>query len=1145
MFRILLLFSLVFVLMSGALFGQGFTASLTGIVTDPNSAAIPGATVKIRNLATSEMRRTTTGGEGRYTFSQLLPGEYEVAAEASGFKALVHKGVVLRANQAGELDLQMQLGEVTQTVEVGANAILLETQSASEGTTLAGNQVANLPISVRTPFALVFAVAGTTSVSSLGSSITNDIFDQQYSRFALNGGRDNTTLILLDGAPATAADWGGLMVSPSVDSVQEMQISRNSYDAQFGKTSGGIVSMVTKGGTASFHGTLFDFFRNDDLDANSWSNNRAGRRRTEFKRNQFGGNLGGPIWKSKNLYFFGAYEGLRQRTPGSSGFLSVPTDLERRGDFSQTLNPDGSLSVIFNPFTTRPSPQGPGFIRDPFPGNRIPENLFDPVAARVVSLYPQPNLPGDPGTHSRNFFQTAPGVVLNDKYDARIDWAHNAKHSMFGRISMAPRQNNVAALFFGNGADPVKSDINPRFHATWGNTFIPTPTWVINVLVGGSRWREAQVSPSLGKTGVELGLPPETVRQFQAITFPRFAPSGYADIGNPASREFIRYTHNLQVNATKERGLHSFKFGFMGEMSLINNIDRRSADFLFTRGMTSGPVAAADSASSGNAIASLLLGTGSGGNAPLRPDLAASLRYYASYFQDSWRVSRRLTVNLGLRYEIQRPATERFNRLSYFDPDVQNPLAQRVGLPLKGGVRFVTSSDRGIWDQDSRDFAPRFGFAFKAAEKLVVRGGYGIYYAAASSMFTFDPVPGFSSDTPWVSSVGGNGIQPANLLRNPFPQGLLQPTGGSAGLLTQVGSNPNQVWVRSPHPTGYRQNYSFDIQYQLDGSTIMEVGYSGFVGRRLMFGQPREANQMPPEFLRLGRALDEPVSNPFFGVITSGTVLSGATIPAQRLLRPYPQFTSVSLTRSTSGADASFNALIAKVSRQFSTGLTLLSTYQWSKNIDNASEDIGWITGDAWRNFYDLALDRSISAHDVPHSFVTNLVYELPVGRGRKFGAHMPRAAEGAIGGWQVSTIVRMNSGYPVPVNMPNTLSAYGYQTLRPNLVSANLKPDHRNPDNWFNPNAFQSPPPFTIGNAPRYMTGLRTDWARNVDFSLAKYFHITERWRAQLRGDFFNLFNTPQFGALGRFLSGGDFGKANDTMNSPRNVQLGLKIDF
>jgi hypothetical protein len=426
--------------------------------------------------------------------------------------------------------------------------------------------------------------------------------------------------------------------------------------------------------------------------------------------------------------------------------------------------------------------------------------LFDPVGVKALALYPLPNLPGDPFTRTRNWFDVAPGRVVNDKVDARVDWAHNTVHTLYGRISIAPRQDNISPQYFPGGAEPNKSDINPRFHATIGNTFTPTPSWVINVLLAGSRWREAQVSPSLGRTGAELGLPGSLVSQLQAATLPTFNPSGYTGLNNSASREFVRYTHNLQINASKELGIHSFRFGFMGEAQLINNIDRRSADFSFNRGITSGPTATLDSTTSGNAIASMLLGVGSA-NAPLRPDLATSLRSYAAYFQDNWRVSRRLTLNLGLRYELQRPATERFNRLTYFDPEADNPLAQRVGLPLKGAVRFTTPDDRGLWKDDTRNFAPRFGFAYKLTDKLVARGGYGIFYAAASSMLTFDPVPGFASDTPWVSTEGGAGFIPTTFLRDPIPGGLLQPAGSSTGAMTLVGFNPNQVWIREPHRT--------------------------------------------------------------------------------------------------------------------------------------------------------------------------------------------------------------------------------------------------------------------------------------------------------------------------------------------------------
>lgn len=1145
--RVSFFLSFVFFLITLAMipsvsYGQAFTANLSGVVTDERGAAVPGATVSIRNTATDETRQTTSGNEGRYTFSQLLPGTYDLTAEVSGFKTLKQEGVVLRANQSAEENLSLTVGEVSDMVEVTATPTLLDTESANQSVTFTSTDVARLPQNVRTPFALVLGLAGTTTVSA--GNYTNQVIDQQYSRFALNGGRDMSSLILIDGAPATAGDWGGLIISPSVESVQEMQVSRNSYDAEFGKSGGGVVSLVTRGGSNDFHGTLFEFLRNDNLDANSWSNNRAGQERPEFKQHQFGGSISGPIWRRKKLFFYGDYEGLRQRYPGDTGLISVPTDLERRGDFSQTFNDDGSLAVIYNPFTTRADPENPGqFLRDPFPGNIIPQELIDPVGAKVVNLFPAANRPGLEFTNAQNFFFGAPGKVANDKFDARVDWVRSTKHTFYARFSMAPRQSTIAPIFFGNGADFTSGSANPRYHASIGNTFTPSPTWVINVLIGSGRWREAQLSPNLGVADPgSIGLDPS---QYQIPLIPRFDLENYTSLGNPQVREFIRYTHTAQANLTKELGAHSLRFGAYGEVQQINNVDRASASFSFGRGLTSGPVADFGSTTTGNAIASLLLGTGFG-SAPIRSDLAATMKTIAAYVQDNWRVNRRLTLNLGLRYENQRPATERFDRISYFDPDVVNPIGAAVGLDLRGGLRFATSDDRGQWKADNFNFAPRVGFAYQVSDKLVARGGFGIFYVPASALYTFDPIPGFSTDTPFLSTVGGGGLIPLNRLSNPFPQGIFEPP-GAGGLDTLVGFGPNQVWLKSPHPTGYLQNFSIDLQYQFNPGTVIEVGYSGFQGRKLVFGQPLSFNQLPTQYLSLGDQLNELVPNPFFGQITEGN-LSGETIPRYRLLLPYPQFDGGSLTRSIPGASASFNAMTVKLTKQFANGASLITSYQWSKNIDNASEDQGWAINDAWRDYYNRDLERSISAHDVPQSFVTSLVYDLPVGKGRKYGSDLPRVAEAVVGGWQTSTIVRLQSGLPLSVQTINNAGAYGFAVQRPNLVTKYTKPANQTPDNWINPAPFEFPADFTIGNGPRYTSDLRESATKNVDLSFTKFFAFGERSRLMLRADFLNLFNHPQFGGpfnTDTFFGSETFGQVFNTSNYPRNIQLGLKFEF
>jgi hypothetical protein len=1119
---------------------QTTTASLNGTVTDTQQGRLPGATVTARNQATLESREETTDQEGRFVFSQLPPGPYEVTAELSGFRRFRQVDLTLRANQAAELDIALEVGGIEDEVTVTAPTVALDTRSANQAVTLTNRMVSELPQGTRTPFSAILGLAGTTT--RIFGNPQNANQDQLFNGFALNGGRDLSNLILIDGAPATAGDWGGLIVSPSPESVQEMQVARNAYDAEFGRSGGGVVNIVTRGGSSVFHGGGWEYFRNDAMDANSWGNNRAGEEKQDFSRHQFGGQLGGPISKTHRLFFYGSFEGLREKFPDETGLLRVPTDLERAGDFSQTRNADGSLAVIYNPFSTRPDPNNPGqFIRDPFPGNRIPEQLIDPVAARLVALYPSPNRAGDPITAEGNFFASGTGTNVRDEVDARVDWARNDSHTIAARVSFAPRAGTEPAALLGNAVESAPIARNPRLHGTFSNTFVPNNNWVINVLVGGGYWREETTPRSLGvHDASSIGLDTDL---FQASVLPAFGVFGYTDMSNPGNnqiRSFPRTTSSFQANATRQMGEHSLRFGFWWESNLINNVDRHGGAFFFNRGMTSGPVASSDSTTTGNGLASLLLGTGDGGFSGFAADMAASLRYYAGYVQDVWTVTDRLTINAGLRYEVQRPATERFNRIAWFNPDIRNPISDQVGLDLRGGFEFATEDDRGQWKQDWNDFAPRIGVAYKLTDKMVARAGYGIFYAATSALYTFDPVPGVSNFNNWNAA---NGFVPVNLLRNPFPQGVDKAGEGNAGLLTSVGFEEGQVWLREPHDTPYKHQYSFDVQYELDPSTVVEVGYSGFQGRNLLFGNPSNFNQIRPEDLALGDALNEQVPNPFFGVITGDTGLAAETIPRAQLLKPFPHFAHVGLTRSLPGATASFNALNFKLARAFSDGLAVVATYQYSRNIDNASQDQGWSNNDQWRDQYNKELERSVSAHDIPHSFAMSLIYEVPVGRERAFGQSLPPVAEAILGGWQVSTIVRLTSGYPEAIRTSGNLEDFGFQVNRPNQVG-DAELDDRTPESFFDTGAFEEPAPFTIGTADRYPKDLREEPIRNVDLSASKRFAV-RRYTLEFRADILNLFNHPQFGFLDSFLGSNTFGQATGTVNGSRNVQVGLKVKF
>ncbi|HYO81844.1 MAG TPA: TonB-dependent receptor, partial [Bryobacteraceae bacterium] len=992
---------------------------------------------------------------------------------------------------------------------------------------------------------------------------SNNTSDQNVARFAFNGGRDMSGLVLIDGIPATAGDWGGLLASPSIESVQEVQVSRNSYDAEFGKSGGGVVSVVTKGGSNEFHGSLFEFLRNDNLDANAWANNRAGRPRVEFKRHQFGGNLAGPLWKRKQLFFLATYEGLKQGSPATTT-QTVPTELERQGNFSNTRNPDGSLAVIYDPFTTRPNPNGSGFVRDPFPGNIIPRDRWDAVGAKVLELFPRPNAtPTNAVTQANNFFGAGTAIVDNGRVDGRLDWVKSERWSMYGRVTYAEQQGSTPR-FFGTGGDSGSEGTAPRYHATFGTTWVPSPVWVVNLTLGSGRWREEQLPVTLvdNVLGTSLGLPAQLVSQWDSPHMPQFNVAGYATLSNGRILNFPRRTDNLQLNATREFGAHSLRFGFSGENSYLNSIDVRSADFAFDRGMTSGPVAAVSSSSSGNSVASLLLGTGIGAAATgatggvtavnnavtNRVQPAPLSRYFGVYLQDNWRVNTRLTLNLGLRWEQQRPRTERYNRYNYFDTSVRNPLSERTGLDLRGGLVFVGEDDRGQTELDTFDLAPRFGFAYKLTNKIVARGGYGLFYLqACCNALQGGPAAGtdgFTVTTNWVTSRGGDGITPQDLLSNPFPSGLNQPVGASRGLLTQTGSDVTAV--QRARPTGYTQNFSLDLQFELDRNSVLEIGYSGVLGRKLNLGGLLNINQLPAEYLSLGNALNDQVANPFFGIFSTG-VLSGATVPRHRLLRPYPQFNTVELNGDTPGATSNFNALYIKYNKTFTRGLSILSSYQFSKAIDDASENQGWIINERFRDAYNRRLDRSISAHDVPHSFAATLIYEIPVGRGRSLGGSLPRAAEFVVGGWDIASTFRFASGLPLRLEAPNSLATYGFSILNAQVDDMRaVAVDDPTPGRWFNTGAVRSPAPFTLGNAPRFASNLRADGTHHADVNLAKNFSISEQWRVQFRAEAYNITNTPQFAPPGVTVGAADFGQVNGTrFNDRRNLQFGLKLLF
>jgi hypothetical protein len=764
------------------------------------------------------------------------------------------------------------------------------------------------------------------------------------------------------------------------------------------------------------------------------------------------------------------------------------------------------------------------------------------------------------------------GLTENDKFDWRIDWNQSTTHRIFVRMSDRVRQNFTPACFFCNGADNNATNYDHGFQLVLNDTLTPTPTWVIDSYVSFGRWYEAQTAIGFGAANASsIGLSPSL---FQAPLLPIINADQYNTLGSTFSsfNRYVRTSDTAQINLTKEFTRHTIKFGFNFDLALMNNIQESPGTLNFPRGLTScdrGPAngpcqAMINTITTGNSIASMLLGTGNGG-ANIEIDPAMSLHTYGTYIQDQWRVNPRLTITGGLRYENQRPATERFNRLAFFDTKAVNPISPAVsaalGRTVSGAFEYANGKNRYAWQPDNLNFAPRLGIAYKVTDKLIARVGAGLFYAPASAMISFDrpgQFLGYESSTNWIGTVDGLGYTPSNLVSNPFPNGLSQPVGNSLGGLTFVGNGPGQIWPKGSHPIGYAEQWSFDLQYQVGRHSVFEGGYSGVRGRRLMYGNPNlNADQLPTQDLALGNQLNNIVPNPFFGVITDpNSPLNGQTITYNQLRRPFPEYTYLGWTRSLPGASSAYDALNLKFTNHFSNGLSLISTYVWSKALDNGSEDfLGWTIGNMWRDSYNTKLDYAISSHDVPHSFATAWVYQLPYGSGKHWGNTAPKVINQILGNWEVSGVVRLASGLPLiaPFYSSNPLGNFGFpgQGL-PNVVG-NPKPANQNPNNWINAAAFTAPAPFTLGNEPQRMTQLREAATKNLDVAVAKYFG-PERFRAQLRAEFLNAFNHPIYGGeffggwgsnIGLCIDCGNLGQVFGTRNDPRNIQLSLKLLF
>ncbi len=1100
---------------------------------------MPGAAATLKNLDTGDLRKTVADSEGRYNFNQILPATYSLSVTQNGFRVFVQNGITLTANQSMNLDVKLVVGAVTESIEVNAAPPVLDTQTSNESNTLTSSMMQSLPMANRAALSLVVAAGAGGSYSSTGVFGPGANDDQNVARFNLYGGRQNSTAILIDGVPSTVGDWGGLLTEPGADSVQDMQVIRNNYEAQYGRSSAGVVNMTTRGGSNKYHGTAFEYFRNNELNANDFWSNLNGLPKAKSTRNQYGGNFSGPIWKRQRLFGFFGYERSAYGQPGTLT-TTLPTVLQRQGNFSQTLNANGTQQVIYDPSSTVATSTAGVFTRSPFPGNVIPSNNFDAIAKNYLTYIPLPDVAGNSVTQANNYFNSGVSRYTNYHADIRVDYSPTDKHSFWFKLTKAQSFDTYGPNFYPLAVATYQPQIHPRVALSTGDTYVLNPSTVVNVTLGGGRWYEHWPNPSLGFNLATLGFSQAVANQAAIDTSPAVTMTNYSNFGSGRELRLHRNNYNAQINVTKNKGAHSIKFGWTMENQQLNRFDQTSATFGFTQQPTSGPNPTTNNGLTGNGFASMLLGAGSSGGATLANEPAITNLYYAWYVQDAWKATKNLTINYGLRYEIQPAQTERFDDQAYFNPNAANPIGPAAGLPnLKGAVQYVTSSNRTPYNTPYNNFAPRLGIAYRISDKLVARAGYGITYTRSLPIYLNNPSnDGFTTTTPWVTSLD-NGITVANRWANAFPTGLTPIVGSANGALQQVGLTVNE-FDRS-RPTPYIQEFSVDLQYSLGRDTVAELGYAGSQGRKLIENGAFQANQLPDQYLSLGNALLANVPNPFYGTAIATGTLSGPTVQAGQLLRPYPQYAGVGLL-ITPGASSSFNALNFKITHRFAQGLTMSASYQWSKAIDNVSEDgSGTI-----RDYNNLSLDRSISGHDVPQSVVLNYRYEFPFGKGKSFGASMPRAVDAVFGGWSIAGVYTYHSGLPLAFTATNNTNSFGGSQVPNILNGSQLAIANPTRSQWFNIADVTQPAAFTYGNAPRYIGYVRAQPLNQMDFGLTKTFSMPwENIKLNLRADAFNSFNHNQFSAPSVSLSSLTFGQVTSSYSTPRNIQLALRLMF
>ncbi len=1054
-----------------ACFGQAGKATLSGLVEDPSGLPISGAQVNAEEQSTRASFSSTTNESGQYRLLGLRPGEYVLTVKQPGFKTYRQSGIILRIEDRTTQNVRLEVGQPAQTVEVTASAPLLQTATGELSFHVDRTKITTLPLDGRNFIPLLTLSPG-VALPGAGSLLAR-----------INGSRPRTNEYIFDGISALQPEPGQVVFYPIIDGIEEFRLNLNAYPPEYGRSNGGTVIVNMKSGTNEFHGDIFEFFRNEALNARNYFAQPG--RKPEFRRNQYGITLGGPIQKDKTFFFID-WQGTRLRT-GVTRLSTVPSLLQRQGTFS---------TPIYDPATSN---------RTQFVNNTIPASRFDPIGAQVLAHYPEPNLPGA----ANNYTRTSAEPDSQDQFDTRIDHYFGARHRVFGRYSFE-RDDDTPVTPLPDGSGSITSGLISHT-LTRGHQVIGDYEWTLSpTMLNQARFgytRRSSNGNSLANGDIQTpGIP---ANSFSSV-LPTFSVAGFQQIGAPAGANSRFATSVIEYLDTFSiiRGSHTIKFGTDIRRESLNVLQPANPAGAYTFNTTGTNKAGVTN--SGNAIASLLLGQVNAFTLDVQKQLLQERAHIAEFFiGDEWKASSRLSLNFGTRYTLNFPSTEVSNQGAVFNLNTQ--------------VLDFPHTARNL---ECCDFGPRVGLAYRVGNSSVIRAGYGMVWFEQTGITTPFTLPQF----PFVQTIGvqsQDNINAAFTLVSGTPIEVTPPNPNS-------GLGQGVFGTQRDNGSGYSQQWNFTIEKTFLNDWNFEIAYVGSKNTRL--GLPEaNLNQLPAEYLSMGPALLTRVANPYFGQIPASSSLGGPTIAQQQLLRAFPRFTSVALFRNNVG-NSSYQATQAKLEKRFSHGLTFSFAYTFSKLIDDASSYFSQtiFTGPVLNNTgaadaFNRHLEKDLSTGDIPRVFSAGWVYDIP--RWWK------------ISGWRIGGLVRVQAGDTVAVSQATNLNAsLGYAVQRPNRISDPNELANRSAARWFNTAAFTAAPQFTIGNSSR--DPVRGPGLQQADLMLAKTFRISERTSFEFRAEVFNVTNTPPLNDPNGSFGAAAFGTISSAGN-PRDFEFAGKIRF